>query len=246
MTYDSQQPIPTSTLRATSTSISDTPSETYCQIIPGISDRLYPTLLADGSLGNQVADNHGTLKNQITSEVDKYLQEAAERCERDVNYFNRWHMATNTSSQQQKPDFVAQDEEKVPESNGNDTGENGAQNAERNIQYYDDLETIPEEDEEEEEEDPQIAAKQEVDDFDTIAYNPEESEEEPLDTAIDDTSEDPTIVMGKLLTTAFISDDVCVPTEKVGCLQVTSQHQEFLNHLPPESTEKAFEQIYQI
>ena len=64
--------------------------------------------------------------------------------------------------------------------------------------------------------------------------------------AIDDTSDDPTIVMGKPVTTAFISNDVHVPTEKVGCLQVTSQLQEFLNHFPPESTEKAFEQIYQI
>ena len=43
-----------------------------------------------------------------------------------------------------------------------------------------------------------------------------------------------------------LPDDVCVPTEKVGCLQVTSQLQEFLNHFPPESKEKAFEQIYQI
>ena len=77
-------------------------------------------------------------------------------------------------------------------------------------------------------------------------YNPEELEEEPFNTAIDDTSEDPTIVMGKPVTTAFVSDDVHIPTEKVGCLQVTSQLQEFLNHFPPESKEKAFEQIYQI
>ena len=134
VTYDSQQPIATSTQRATSTSISDTPSETYCQIIPGVSDRLYPTLLADGSLGNQVADNHGTLQNQITSEVDKYLQEVAERHETDVNYFDRWHMATNMSNQQQRTNFVEHDEEEVPESNGNDTGENGTQNAECSIQ----------------------------------------------------------------------------------------------------------------
>ena len=67
-----------------------------------------------------------------------------------------------------------------------------------------------------------------------------------LNMVIDNTSDDPTIVMGKLVTTAFVSDDICVPTEKVGFLQVTSQHQEFLNHFPPESKEKAFEQIYQI
>ena len=211
-----------------------------------MSDRLYPTLIADGSLSTHVPDNHGTLQDQITSEVDKYLQEAAVRHERDVNYFDGWHMATNTSSQQQKADFAEHDEEEVPESNGNDTGENGAQTEECDIQYYDDLEMILEEDEEEEEEDPQMAAKQEVDDFDTIAYNPEESEEEPFNTAIDDTSEDPTIVMGKLVTTAFDSDDIHIPTEKVGCLQVTSKLQEFLNHFPPESKEKAFEQTDKI
>ena len=133
VTYDSQQPIATSTPRATLTSTSETPTETYCQIMPGMSDHLYPTLVADGLLSTHVADNHGMLQNQITSEVDKYLQEVVERHERDVNYFDGWHVATNTSSQQQKADFVEHDEEKVPESNGQDTGENGAQNAERNI-----------------------------------------------------------------------------------------------------------------
>ena len=64
--------------------------------------------------------------------------------------------------------------------------------------------------------------------------------------AIDDTFKDLTIVMGKLVTTTFASVDVCVPTEKVSCLQVTSQLKEFLKHYPPESREKAFEQIYQI
>ena len=100
--------------------------------------------------------------------------------------------------------------------------------------------------EEEEEEDPQMEEKQDVDDQDTIVFTPDESEEEPFNLAIDDTSNDPTIVMGKPITTAFISDDVCIPAEKVGCLQVTSQLQEFLNHFPPESIQKAFEPIYQI
>ena len=153
-------------------------------------------------------------------------------------------MATHTSSQQQKANFVQHDEE-VPESNGQDTSKNGAQNAERDIPYCDKLETIPEEDEEEDE-DPQMAAKQDVNDLDTIAYNPEESEEESFNMAIDDTSKDPTIVMGKPVTTTFVSDDVRIPTEKVASLQVTSQLQEFLNHFPLESKEKAFEQIYQI
>ena len=64
--------------------------------------------------------------------------------------------------------------------------------------------------------------------------------------AIDDTSEDLLIVMGKPLTTAFVSADVRIPTKKVGCLQVTNQLKEFLNYFPPESKEKTFEQIYEI
>ena len=104
------------------------------------------------------------------------------------------------------------------------------------------METIPEE----EDEDPQMAEKQDVDDLDMVAYTSDESEEEPFNMAIDSTSEDPTIVMGKLVTITFVSDDIHIPTEKVGCLQVTSQLQEFLNHFPPDSKEKAFGQIYQI
>ena len=72
---------------------------------------------------------------------------------------------------------------------------------------------------------------------------PEESDDEPFNMAINDTSEDPTNVMGKPVTTAFVSADVRIPTEKVGCLQVTSQLKE---SFPPESKEKAFEQIYKI
>ena len=88
VTYDSQQPIATSTSRATSTVTSDTPTEAYHLILPGMSDHLYPTLIADGSLTMHVPDNHGTLQTQLTSEVDKYVQEVAERHERDVNYFD--------------------------------------------------------------------------------------------------------------------------------------------------------------
>ena len=232
VTYGTEQPLTASTPRKTLTSIPETQTtDTYCQIIPGMSEHLYPTLVADGSLSTPIADNRGTLQNQITSEIDKYLQETAERHERDDNYFNGWHVATNTSSPQQEANFLEQYEEdneiRVLESNGKDTGTYGKSPSEHNTQYQDELEIIPEE-----EEDLQMAEKQDVDDPDTLAYTPDESEEEPFNTAIDDISEDPTIVMDKPITTAFISDDVCIPTEKVGCLQVTSHLQEFLIHFP--------------
>ena len=228
VTYGTEQPLAASTPRATSTSIAEIQTtDTHRQIIPGMSKCLYPTLVADALLSTPAVDNCSTLQNQITSEMDKYLQEAAERHERVDNYFDGWHVATNTSSPQQEANFLEQDEEddevRVPESNGQDTSMYGTSPTEHNAQYQDELETIPEE------EDPQMAEKQEVNDPDMVAYTPDESEEEPFNMAIDDTSEDPTIVMGK-----------------VGCLQVTSQLQQFLNHFLPESKEKAFEQIYQI
>ena len=242
VTYVSQQPIATSTPRATSTETPETPTEAYRQILSGMSDCLYPTLVADSSLNTHVPDNHSTLQTQLTSEVDKYLQEVAERHERDVNYFDRWHVATNTASQQQKDDFAEYEVEKIPELIDHDTGTNGEMNAEHYVGHHEELETILEENDE----DLPMTERDDIDKVDTIAYTPEESDDKPFDTAIDDTSEDPTIVMGKPVTTAFASADIRVPTEKVGCSQVTSQLKEFLKHYPPESREKAFEQIYKI
>ena len=77
-------------------------------------------------------------------------------------------------------------------------------------------------------------------------FDSEESEEEPFNTTIDTTSDDSAITMGKPVTIAFISNLVQIPTEQVGCLQVTGQLQEFLDQYLPKLTEKAFEHIYQI
>ena len=65
-----------------------------------MSELLYPTSIADSSLTTPAADNCNTLQRQITSEIDKYILEAAEKHERDDNYYDGWHMATNTSSPQ--------------------------------------------------------------------------------------------------------------------------------------------------
>ena len=99
---------------------------------------------------------------------------------------------------------------------------------------------------EEEEEEPQMDEQPNPADQNTLVFTSDESDEEPFNMVIDNTSDDSTIIMGKPVTTAFISDQVHIPTEKVGCLQVTSQLQEFLNYFPPKSVEKAFKQIYQI
>ena len=177
-------------------------------------------------LGTPAADNCSTLQRQITSEIDKFLQEAAEKHEGDDNYYDGQHVATNTSRPQQEANFLEEDDDTgsdeeaenaiVPGSNGQDTGVYYGSSTECNIQPQDDLESIPVEEE------PQMEEKQDIANQDIVVFTPDESKEEPFNTAIDDTSDDPTIVMGKPVTTAFVSDDVHIPTEKVGCLQVTS------------------------
>ena len=250
--YGTEQPLVVSTPRASSTSTREIQAtDTYHQTIPGMSEHLYPTLVADGLLSTPAVDNCSTLQRQITSELDKYLQEAAEKCSRDDNYYDGWHMATNTSSPQQEANFLEEDDNAgsdeeannaiIPESHEQDTGAHYDSPPKHKSPPQDELDTIPEEEEES-----QMKEQPDAADQDTLLFTPEESEEEPFNTAIDNTSDDPTIVMGKPVMNAFISNEVRIPTEKVGSLQVTSQLQEFVNHFPPESIEKAFEQIYQI
>ena len=80
--YGTEQPLVASTTRENLTLTQETQAtDTYRQIIPGTSERLYPTLIADGSFTTPAADNCSTLQRQITSEIDKYVQEATEKHE---------------------------------------------------------------------------------------------------------------------------------------------------------------------
>ena len=135
-------------------------------------------------------------------------------------------MVTNTISHPQKVDSVELEADEIPELIDQDSSEKGETNIEHYIQYNDELEMIPEESDE----DLPVTAQGDGDEVDTILYAPGDSEDEQFNTAINDTSEDPMIVMGKPPTTAFVSANVCIPTEKVGCLQVTNQLREFIFH----------------
>ena len=160
----------------------------------------------------------------------------------DINYFDGQHMAMNTINYQQIVDSAELGKDDILELVDNDTGKQSEKNMEQYIRYNEELETIPEESDE----DLPVTVQGDGDEVDTIPYVQGDSEDEQFNTAIDDTSNDLMIVMGKPLTTAFISVIVRIPTEKVGCLQATNQLREFLIHFPPESKEKAFKQIYEI
>ena len=242
--YSPEQPLTVSTARATTTPAGEIqPTDPYRQIIPGMNECLYPTLTADGSLSTPVSDDCCTLHKHITSELDKYLQEATERREVEDNYFDRCHKSTNISPFQQEDYYLEEDsinidnasEPTILESHEQDTGLHHINSSDFQTQLQDNLATLPEE---EEDRDP---AEQ-----DTLVFDSKESDKEWFDTTIDTTSDDSAITMGKPVTAAFISDLVQIPMEQVGCLQVTHQPQEFLDQYPPKLTEKAFEHIYQI
>ena len=107
MNYGTEQPLTASTPRAITTPAGEIqPTDTYRQIIPGMSERLYPTLTADSSLSTPASDDCSTLHKQITTELDKYLQKAAEKREVEDNYFDGRHMLTNTSTSQQEANYL--------------------------------------------------------------------------------------------------------------------------------------------
>ena len=158
MKYGTEQPLTASTPRASSTSTREIQAaDTYHQIIPGMSEHLYPTLVADSSLSTPAADNCSTLQRQITSELDKYLQEATEKHKRDDNYYDGQHMATNTLSPQQEVNFLEEDDDAssdeeadnaiIPESYGQDTGVHYGSPPKCKNQPQEELDTIPEEEE---------------------------------------------------------------------------------------------------
>ena len=82
MNYGTGQPLAVSTPRVTSIFAGEIqPTDTYHQIIPGMSECLYPTLVADNVLSMPAVHECSMLHRQITSELDKYLQEATEKHE---------------------------------------------------------------------------------------------------------------------------------------------------------------------
>ena len=61
--YGTEQSFTASTPRASSTSAQEIQAtDTYCQIIPGMSECLYPTFIADGSLSTPAVDDCSTLQ----------------------------------------------------------------------------------------------------------------------------------------------------------------------------------------
>ena len=164
-------------------------------------------------LSTPASDDYSTLHKQITTELDKYLQQAAEKHEVEDNYFDGQHMPTNTSTPQQEANYLEDDDainnEEASnltklESHEQDTGIHHDSPSDHQTQPQDKLATIPEEEGEEQE----VEEQPDPADQSTLVFNSAESDEEPFNTAIDTTSDDSVITMGKPVMTAFISNQV--------------------------------------
>ena len=146
----------------------------------------------------------------------------------NVNYFDGQHVATNTVNHLQMTDVAEMGKDNIPELVDNDTGKVSDNYTKQYIQYNEGLKPIPEESDD----NFTITTQGDGDESNTIPYIQGDPEDEQFNTAIDDTSDDPMIVMGKPLTTTFVSAKVHIPTEHVGCLQllITSETSLVISH----------------
>ena len=96
-------------------------------------------MIADSLLDAHVSDQQDTLQMQLTTEVDKYLQEEAVKREMDINYFDAQHVAMNTINHQQIVNSAELGRDDIPELLDNDTGEKTEKTGEQYIRYNDEL-----------------------------------------------------------------------------------------------------------
>ena len=123
-------------------------------------------MIADSLLDVHVSDQQDTLQMQLTTEVDKYLQEVAVKREIDINYFDAQHVATNTINHQQIVDSAELGTDDIQELLDNNTSKKTEKNMEQYIRYKDELEMIPEESDE----DLPVTMQGNSNDRDTILY----------------------------------------------------------------------------
>ena len=85
---------------------------------------------------------------------------------------------------------------------------------------------------------------QDEDEQDTIVHNAEVLHKDDDHIAINPIAEDTSIQLKKPITELLPTDDVTIPSEKVGCIFVTRHLQQFLEGYPPLSDKQAFLDIY--
>ena len=180
--------------------------------------------------------------------LDKYLQDTEQHCALEVNYFDDTTRPTNTS-------FPSEATEQVNESSENNLPQAKQESMEEVESAINILESLK------------------IDTDHTLQHQPvlrstsrhcthtdENHQQHPLqdqaeqDTEVHqddnehsakDTAAKVTSTQSEQLLTGFLpTDEVTIPTEKVGCILVTSHLQQFLEDYPPSSDKHAFLDVY--
>ena len=179
------------------------------------------------------------MSNSVTSELDKYLQQAAQKRESEHNYFKNIDPQDTLTPTQSKP------------SSHQNTTDPESPNQEPNLlpdSFEEDTSSPQENEFSHQEHQLSPILEEEQQDSDTVTFNEDQeySDNEHFNTAIDTTAEDSQITMGKPTPTPFVTDLIRIPTEKVGSSKVTHKLQQFLENYPPKTQEHTFEAIYTI
>ena len=217
--------------------------DSYQQIIPGIPQgSLYPTLSSLSSKAVASKEEVQSLHDKVSKGLYKYLQDAEQRRALELNYFD-----DITSPTSEEP--ILEDAEQTSQSSKH----NPSSAKQKSIEDTEVTMNIPESlkidtgctsrhlsqactdvDEKHQQSMTSEGAEQDTD-----------AQQEDGEHSVEDVTREPTPMHSEQLhATLTGAGDVIMPTEKVGCILVTSHLKQFLEEYPPPSDKQAFLDIY--
>ena len=219
--------------------------DSYQQIIPGIPQgSLYPTLSSPSSEAVASQEEVQSLCDKVSKGLDKYLRDAEQCRAIELNYFD-----DSTSCMSQEP--ILEDAEQTTQSSKG----NSSSAKQTSIEDIDVARNAPESlkldtgctsrqlsqvHTDADEKCQQITTSEEVEQ-DTDAQHHDGKH------PVKDLTREPTPTHSKQLCTMLTcTDEVTMPTEKVGCILVASHLKQFLEDYPPSSDKQTFLDIYHI
>ena len=217
--------------------------DSYQQIIPGIPQgSLYPTLSSIISEAVTSNDEVQSLRDNVSKGLDKYLQDAEQCCALELNYFDDTAKLTsvepmseaaeqtnkssehNLSSAKQTSMKETVSAANIPKSLKRGTSHTSQQPSQLCTNTDEKCQRSPSSEH----------AEQDADGHQDNDEHPAED----IDSKFTPTHTD------QILTVLLSTDEVIIPTKKVGCILVTSHLQQFLEDYPPSSDKEAFLDVY--
>ena len=217
--------------------------DSYQQIIPGMPQgSLYPTLSSLSSEAITSQEGAQSLHDKVSKGLEKYLQDAEQCCALEVNYFD--DNARCVSKELNLEDA----EQTIQSSKGNQISPkqmsikdiNVARNTPESLKLdtgHTSRQYLPVRTDADEKHQ-QIMTSEDIEQDTNVQHC---DGKHPVE---DITREPIPMQMEQLCTLPTYTDKVIMPTEKVGCILVTSHLKQFLEDYPPSSDKEPFLDIY--